>query len=297
MLAIVIAAFLIAGSGAGRPPDGAGSAAATDSTAWQVEALLARSYAGGWNTLPIGERLARFGRRMEGIPYVTGTLEAPGGETCRVTLQGLDCVTFFETCLGLARVMVRPSGAAAPTLEDLESEITFMRYRGGRLTDYTSRLHYTAEWIADNVAKRVADDITPSLGGVRLPVRVDFMSTHPGAYPALAATPGFVPVIRRIERRIGAIPRTYVPRARVAGIEPRLRTGDIIAIATSIRGLDYSHTGVIDRGADGLARLLHASSAQGRVVLDTTIGAYLARGPRSNIGITVVRPRAIRERN
>jgi hypothetical protein len=62
-----------------------------------------------------------------------------------------------------------------------------------------------------------------------------------------------------IERRINLTHRTHVPRDRVAGIERELRTGDLVAITTSISGLDYAHTGLIVRQGSG-ARLLHASS-------------------------------------
>jgi len=181
-------------------------------------------------------------------------------------------------------------GGREPTPADVLDAVTYTRYRGGRISGYDSRLHYTAEWIADNVAKGVVEDVTPSLGGVRHPIRVGFMSAHPELYPALRAEPSLVDSMRRIERHINAVPRTFVPKERVAAIEPRLESGDIIAVTTSIAGLDYSHTGLIFRDSAGVARFLHASSSQGRVVLDERIGRYLARGPKSNTGITVLRP-------
>src|SRR6185503_3904966 len=131
--------------------------------------------------------------------------------------------------------------------------------RGGRLDGYLSRLHYTSEWIADNIAKGVLEDVTPSLGGVPFPLRVDFMSRHPERYPALRDNPALADSMRDIERRINSTRRTHVPRDRVTAIERKLRSGDLVAITTSLWGLDYAHTGIIIReGAK--ARLLHASS-------------------------------------
>jgi hypothetical protein len=251
--------------------------------------LLAAAHAQGWDTLAIGERVARFGRALEGAPYVEGTLEGPGPERCRVTTDGFDCVTFMETALNLART-THTAGGGETTSEDVTRAITYTRYRGGRVDGYLSRLHYTSEWIADNIAKGVLEDVTPSLGGVLVPLNVDFMSTHPERYPALRDNPGLVDSMRHIERRINSTRRTHVPRDRVAAIERKLRTGDLVAITTSIRGLDYAHTGLIVREGNG-ARLLHASSKGGRVMLDDRIGAYLARAPSSRIGITVLRPR------
>jgi len=251
--------------------------------------LLAEAHAQRWDTLAIGETVARFGRALEGAPYVEGTLEGPGPEQCRVTADGFDCVTFMETALDLART-THAAGDRKPMSEDVTRAITYTRYRGGRLNGYLSRLHYTSEWIADNIAKGVLEDVTPSLGGVPFPLNVDFMSMNPQRYPALRDNPALVDSMRHIERRINSIRRTQVPRDRVAAIERKLRSGDIVAITTSIRGLDYAHTGLIVRDGSG-ARLLHASSKNGRVMLDDRIGAYLARAPRSSIGITVLRPR------
>ena len=256
-----------------------------------LEQLIATAHIQRWDTLAIGERVGRFGRALEGVPYVAGTLEGPGPELCRVTTDGFDCVTFMELALDLARTV---RIGHEPTAGDVTDAIAFTRYRGGRLDGYTSRLHYTSEWIADNIAKGVLEDVTPSLGGVRFPLQVGFMSAHPQSYPALSADSALVDSMRRIERRINTTRRTHVPRDRVAAIEPKLRTGDLVAITTSTTGLDYAHTGIIIRDGNG-ARLLHASSKNGRVTLDDRIGAYLARAPRSFTGITVLRP-ILRER-
>jgi N-acetylmuramoyl-L-alanine amidase-like len=283
---LVVAVLLSA-----RPSPGAARrSAALDGTARTVAGLFARAHAARWDTLAIGDRIGRFARALEGTPYADGTLEGPGPEVCRVTTRGFDCVTLIETCLNLARLERRSdSRDVPPDLADLQAAVTATRYRGGRLDGYASRLHYTSEWIADNVSRGVLADVTPTLGGEPLDVHVGFMSSHPDRYPALHHRPALVDTLRVIERRINTIPRTFIPRERVAAVEPKLLTGDLIAITTSVVGLDYSHTGLIYRDTKGVARFLHASSAQGKVVLDTSLSGYLARGPNSNTGITVLR--------
>lgn len=253
-----------------------------------LKVLLATAHAQHWDTLTIGECVGRFGLALEGAPYLERTLEGPGPERCRVTTDGFDCVTFMEIALNLART-VHAAGGIEPTPGDIINAVTHTRYRGGRLDGYLSRLHYTSEWIADNVAKGVLEDVTPSIGGVPFPLHVGFMSAHPERYPALGESAALTDSMRHIERRINSTRRTHVPRDRVAAIERKLRTGDLVAITTSIRGLDYAHTGIIVRQGSG-ARLLHASSKSGRVILDGRIGAYLARAARSNMGISVLRP-------
>src|SRR2546422_6123075 len=147
------------------------------------ERLLMLGRAGAWSELPIGERIGAIGMALRQTPYVAATLELyDDREVCSVDFRGLDCVAFFEPCLAFARILTR--GGRTP--EALLSEVTFLRYRGGRLTDYASRLHYTSDWFVDNQDKRVVRLITADLpGATRFTKLVGFMSAHPEAYRQL----------------------------------------------------------------------------------------------------------------
>lgn len=234
---------------------------------------------------PIGELVGYIGKKLLGMPYKAWLLEGEP-EKCRVSLDNFDCVTFFETSLCLARIIIRDG---APTHEKLVDEATFTRYRSGNLTDYTSRLHYTADWIWDNVQKGVVKDVTESSGGEKFDVNVDFMSTHPQFYAALKAHPEYVPIIENIEKQINSREHYYIPKKKVADSEKNLQTGDIIAISTSTKGLDYSHTGLIFVDDAGERRFLHASSKAKKVVLGPRISDYIAP-IKNDTGISVARP-------
>lgn len=290
--AVVLAIGLAGACVSAAPQQVARAKAPSDASTWEgppLQLVLARARKAHWDTLAIGERIARFALTFKGAPYLDGTLEGPGPEVCRVTTGGFDCVTFMELCLDLARV-TEPGRAETATPEDVRAAVTFTRYRGGRLTDYTSRLHYTSEWIADNVAKGVIEDVTPSLGGTSCAATVNFMSTHPKAYPALVAHPAYVDSMRRIERAVSRLQRVCIPRGEVARVESRFRTGDLVAIVTSVPGLDYAHTGLIVRDESGVPHFMHASSKHGRVFLDGRLSKYLAGAPRSFTGVTILRP-------
>ena len=238
---------------------------------------------GQWTSLPIGERMIKVAQYFVDVPYVGGTL---GGEpeACRINLAGMDCVTFFENTLDIARMLAH----GGSTIDDLRKELTFTRYRNGTLNGYESRLHYTADWIANNIEKKVVADVTPQLGGVPLKVNVSFMSTHPQYYRPLQEQPALIETMGAIETAVNKIPRSYIPRNGIREIENKLQSGDIIAITTSKDGLDYAHTGLINV-VNGEARFMHASSSQKKVVLDRTISEYV-NSVTSHTGITVVRP-------
>ena len=237
-----------------------------------------------WKQLPIGNLMTKVAQQLVGVPYVGGTLDGPGREMCSVDMLRLDCVTLFEVTLNMARI----THLGKDSLPDLIDAVTFTRYRDGILTDYTSRLHYTSDWIENNIKKGVVRDVTSALGGEPFPLQLGFMSKNPKYYPALEANPEFVDVMRDVEQRVNRTNRYVIPAKSIESIEHQLHDGDIIAIATSKAGLDYSHTGLIVRDGDR-ARFLHASSTQKKVVLDVPIADYVKK-VSTNIGITILRP-------
>ncbi len=256
-------------------------------SAERVKAIVTKAKQQHWDTLPIGDVVARVGRELIGTPYVGGTLEGTGPEQCRFTLSGLDCVTFFESCLAIA---LGCKNGNEVSIETIERSIQHTRYRGGVLDGYCSRLHYTAEWLSDNETKGVVRDITRELSGaVPFALHVDFMSTHPQFYPALKENPALVKTMQGIEQRINATKHWIVPKDNVSAIEQYLQNGDIVAIATSKAGLDYAHTGLIAVSEDGVRHFLHASSAKKQVTFDSSISSYL-QTVSSDTGISIARP-------
>ena len=88
------------------------------------------------------------------------------------------------------------------------------------------------------------------------------------------------------------MPFAHIPKGSVAGIESKLRSGDIIGITThDSGGVGTSHVGLALRTGDGVLHFMHASSPRnyGKVVVDSRLSSYLNRY-RSNAGIIVARP-------
>lgn len=252
-----------------------------------LERILKKATEKNWKEKPIGDLMGAIGLELLETPYVGGTLELyEDREVCSANLLQLDCVTFFESVLAVAR-MIKLGQTSS---DDLLAQLTRMRYRNGVVTDYTSRLHYVSEWYSDNETKGIVSVITPTLPRAeKYAKRINFMSTHVDAYKQLKGDPKMVEKIKEVEKGLNAVERRYVPKGYIGETEKNLRTGDIVAITTTIDGLDVSHTGMCYRDEKGTLRLLHASLTKKKVTLDTRLHDYLA-GNTKQTGIMVARP-------
>ncbi len=232
----------------------------------------------------IGDVMAAIGRSFIGTPYVAQTLEVPGPEHLVVNLRGLDCTTFVENTLALSRC-VKLNDA---TFDAFTKQLQLIRYRSGVIQGYPTRLHYFTDWIGDNELKEILRDVTRDLGGMPLVKTIDFMSTHRKSYRQLSEK-NVVDAIRAAELRLSSAVHSYVPKGDVAGMQDKLRSGDIIGIATSIPGLDVSHTGLVAVQED-VPYYLHAPLSGGAVQMSKgSLADYLA-GTGKQTGIIIARP-------
>lgn len=234
---------------------------------------------------PIGDAVVAIGKTFLGTDYVANALELPGEERLVVNMGGLDCVSFYENALVLARCVKKNK----MTFEDYKAELQFIRYRGGVINQYPSRLHYTSDYIFDNEKKRVWKNVTKELGGVAFRKTINFMSSHPDSYRQIKENQDFLKAIQEQEKEINAREMFHIPKHFVSKIGGKLMNGDILGITTDMEGLDTSHTGVVLR-QNGAAYLLHAPLAGKKVTIsEKPLAEYLA-GNKRQIGIMVARP-------
>lgn len=256
----------------------------------KYKALVDRAAAEGWSALPIGERTARVGHALLGTPYTNYTLELDARvETPCVNMAGMDCWTFFEISLGIARAI---KATEKPGPQDLLRMIELDRYRGGRCDGkFTSRLHHLEDWLQDNQRRGLVKDITPSLPGARKITRtMNYMGGGASKYfRQLRADPSMIPTMARIERGLSDRGIWYVPKSKVAAAEKSLRSGDIICIVTTWHGSYTSHVGLAYRDSKGVLRFMHASKNAKEVVIDSRLSDYLNRYSL-HAGIMVARP-------
>jgi len=235
---------------------------------------------------PINEIVAEIGKSFIGTDYTANTLEIGRKEKLVLFLVGLDCYTFLESSLAIARCI--KSGKT--TFEDYQKEILKLRYRNGELIEYPSRLHYFSDWIYDMNKRSIGKDISKEIGGVPYNLKVNFMSTHPDSYKRLKDNKKFVDEIAKTEKEINSRKYFYIPQSEISNVESKIKSGDIIGITTKINGLDISHTGIAYRADDGRIHLLHAPNVGHKVQITEKPLADYIKGNKKQTGIIVLRP-------
>lgn len=278
-----------------RAPGPAGRAGDPDRARLTTWTAALRAEALARPEVPLGRSAARVGELAVGTPYEPFTLEAylrAGGSPSRtepltLSLTRFDCVSLVESCLAVARVA---DDEGPPSWERFGREMARMRYRDGERRGYTSRLHYFSEWIADGERRGLIQDRGAELDGVEDARPLRFMTEHRASYPALADD-GVFREIAAMERRLDGRPRRVIPTARIPAVADRIETGDVLAFATAIPGLDVTHAAFAYRDASGVLRVLHAPLSGGAVeVSRAPLPGYVAAIRRST-GILVARPR------
>jgi Protein of unknown function (DUF1460). len=242
-------------------------------------------------SLPIGELLVKTALYFQGKPYVASTLDKNTQEELVVNLREFDCTTFVESCIALARVVKSKDQSFSKFLHQLE----YVRYRGGRIGDYSSRLHYMTDWISDNSQKNIFSDKSIELGGDTHKKEINFMSKHINSYLPLKNDLVLQRRIQDIENNINKRGNySFIKKEEIKHIESRIENGDIIIFATSIIGLDYSHIGIAYWDS-GKLTFVHASTRTNTVVIETKSLYDYCMGSAKCTGISVIRLNELKE--
>ena len=233
--------------------------------------------------LPINKVVDEVGKWFLETPYVEKTLEVPGDEPLVIDLIGLDCTTYLESIVTLARL----AKLNKLTYQDYEKELEFLRYRDGKRAHYPSRLHYFSDWIYENRERGIIQDVTHEAGGIPYKNNPTFMSQNPQYYPQLTDA-NYIKEISATEQEIASREYHYLPKESISRHEKSIKSGDLIAITIDMDNLDISHVGLaVER--EGRIHLMHASSKLKKVVItDVPLADYLL-GNKKQSGIMVCR--------
>lgn len=230
-------------------------------------------------------RVEFIAKQFLGLPYVAGTLEGDP-EMVTVNVDQLDCTTYVETVLAMAYTI----GEGRTSWRDFVYNLERMRYRGGELNGYSSRLHYISDWIVDNTHRGNFHEATNRFDYHNYQIKsIRFMTANRDKYPALADSATYeemknveigyrnhrFPYIKKIDLSRKDIKRTF-------------KAGDVVALTTRIDLLDVAHLGFITF-VDGEPHLMHASMKAMEVIIDKLpLHEYMTKS-RNLTGLRVIR--------
>lgn len=231
-----------------------------------------------------GITITSIGETFLGTPYVAKTLEIGETESLVINLRGLDCTTFVENVLTFGQLLRDEKSG----FYDFTLALKTIRYKNGILDGYSSRLHYFTDWIVNNQFKNIVNDITNDLGGIALRKEINFMGSHRDLYPFLTDNKNYAQILKT-EAELNKKELCILSQNKIKSAEHLMQSGDIIALATSIKGLDVTHTGFALKMPNGRIHLLHASSSGEVKISEVPLVDYLKK-VKNNIGILVARP-------
>jgi len=232
----------------------------------------------------IADLIPEIGYSFLGTPYVGATLENGLEEKLVINLRELDCTTFAETCLALARTVK----SGKNDFESYIAELERIRYRNGIRHQYLSRIHYFSEWIRNNTEKKIVSE-EPNLKGEKFERTIQFMSTHPDSYPVLKAHPELINQLIQQENEISGMNFHYFPKNNPNKLLENLKHGDIIGLTSSTEGMDINHVGIIV-WKDNQFHLLHAGQSAKMVVISEGPITDFIKPESKNTGIMIARP-------
>lgn len=259
----------------------------------KFQAIIAKAERENWRNLPLGARTIRVARELVGTPYTNYTLEVDDRiESPVVNLTAMDCWTYYENSLAIARLLRYKPGPYRPV--DLLQMVEIERYRNGQCTGgYLSRMHHLEEVFYNNQRRGLAENITSRLPGAqRMSREIREMTVQWKSYRYLKSDPSLLPAMGQIEAQVSKLPVYQIPKSNVRAVENYLADGDVCAITTSETYGYTSHVGLIVR-LNGRAYFTHATSDKdkGRMtIIDRPITDYLNQGSK-HAGIIICRPR------
>ena len=225
--------------------------------------------------LPANHAIARLAEFFLGSPYLAMSLDQSSQEQMRVDLTQFDCMLFIEQLLAIV---------SADSFDGFAEQTRRLRYRNGDVR-YCTRQHYFHDWVSSAQAQGLLIQGFVWPGQTTRILPLNFMSSHRDRYPALESPVLFDCIREREQGR--RVEQHYLPLETLETALPTLQSGDIFAVATSIGGLDVTHTGVLVREGSRLDAI-HAAPGRG-VMRSRSFENYLRSVPDA-IGAVIVRP-------
>lgn len=259
-------------------PDGGPSGRVIMSERDSVIFVEKQKVAPGQNSTAL--RTLAVARTFLGAPYVKGCLDHSKDELLTINLRQLDCWTFVENSLAIVQT-------GQGDFTDYQSHLQRLRYWGGNISGYGSRIHYFTGWLLQAEKNGMLEDLTRQFGGIPYRKRIGYISARPGKFPKIQQA-NVLRELQAAEKRVNAHAWFYIPQNRIAKMEHLIQEGDIVSLTSAKGDLDIAHQGFAVK-VNGRMHLMHASSLSHRVIISKQPLSTYVIAQKGQTGIMVAR--------
>jgi hypothetical protein len=155
------------------------------------------------------------------------------------------------------------------------------------MNGYASRLHYFCDWINNNQQKGILENITEGIGGKPFVKDINIMTSNRTKYSHLKEDSSFI-IVRKVEEELSSMNKFYIPKDEIQQAECKIQDGDLIALTTTINGLEVAHVGIAIHFNHRL-HLMHASSLDKKVEISDIPLSEMVQNKTTYAGIIVSR--------
>ncbi len=240
------------------------------------ERVINYSFKSNFQSLPLNELVLQVGKQFIGTPYVAGTLDRSYPEQLVINLREFDCMTFLESTLAIAKCIQ----SQRSNFQNFAQELQFIRYRGGKLQGYASRLHYFNDWLRDGEKKNLFRRII----GPNQESKELYLLSKNLKYKNETA------IVQQMEKEVSQekICGFNCGILSEANTQKYFESGDILGFVSNLPGLDFNHVGFLVQRKDDWT-FMHASSINKQVeIYKGTLAEYCPK-VKSNKGIALAR--------
>lgn len=219
-----------------------------------------------------GELTAKIAECLIRTPCEIGLLDIYP-EELRVYLNKTDKLQFVEECIAIS-LTLKQFDANNNGNADLEGfyealckKIQELRYRGGKIRDFSDRIYYMSEWLEQAETLGYLYEVTPKFGNIYTQ-SFSYFSDHIMFLTNIDNVSKDRERILSIEKALWEKNPYYIIALDRINQElyDFLNDGDIIGICSDRKGEDIADLGVICVNTDGRKKLLFASRLEKAVV-------------------------------
>ena len=232
-----------------------------------------------------------FVERYKGRPYGAMPLDKTAGYKAGMTLvnvETMDCVTFLENFIAAANTYKKINNDWRVYSDEQKFQLFLknlddIRYYQGANCTWNDRIYYFTHALDVMEKEKKMLKSVGAMAGLPFKKKINYVSTNPRRFSGISDWKR----IQTIEKRLSDAKLFYFPLDDLEKYREVAQNGDLVALATDVKGLDVSHCGLI-HVQEGDLYFSHASSTAKHIVHAEDFRHYLSK--RTSItGIFVYR--------